>query len=290
MITRIMSEPRDYENGVADVLAFLLGDQAEVTRNEYLPGHLGGVRRQIDVVVRWQSNTERVRTLIVDCKRWAQKVDIRDVENLLGLVEDTQADSGLLVTTNGASKAAFTRARNAPAMRINLMSLDELKQWSPEGTVQVTYRIKADRQADAERAIRNAGFRTVLTDSYPHTADQILVESFRHFGSKSPDGEVQSDGFAKCEAALTQSGVSFERVANGVTIDGGTPAHRWLQVTAGGVPTGLRMLAANDAEIDDRLDTLSASPPLSSIPRSELSVERPSEWPAPSLFDVVGLS
>lgn len=33
-----MSEYRDYENGVADVLAFLAGDSATVERDARLPG------------------------------------------------------------------------------------------------------------------------------------------------------------------------------------------------------------------------------------------------------------
>ena len=46
-----MSEPRDYENGVADVLAYLLPG-ASVSRNVRLPGQLSETQRQVDVLIR----------------------------------------------------------------------------------------------------------------------------------------------------------------------------------------------------------------------------------------------
>jgi hypothetical protein len=59
---------RDYENGVADVLAFILGEHGAVERNVMLPTRDGSRRRQIDVVARVRIQGLVEILLIVDCK------------------------------------------------------------------------------------------------------------------------------------------------------------------------------------------------------------------------------
>jgi len=67
----------EYENAVADVLAFLAGDSATVERNVKLYGRRSKTDRQIDVVVRQRSfGAETV--LIVDAKRWDKPLDVAD--------------------------------------------------------------------------------------------------------------------------------------------------------------------------------------------------------------------
>ena len=66
----IVSEYRDYENGVADVLAYLAGESATVRRNVRLPSRSAGRPRQIDVLVTGRIFGMADATLVVDCKRW----------------------------------------------------------------------------------------------------------------------------------------------------------------------------------------------------------------------------
>ena len=73
-----MSESRDYENGVADVLAYLLPG-ASVSRNVKLVGQLSETQRQVDVLIRSVPEDEASATLVVDCKRWSSKIDVADV-------------------------------------------------------------------------------------------------------------------------------------------------------------------------------------------------------------------
>jgi hypothetical protein len=279
-----MSEPQDYENGVADVLAFLLEGRATVSRNVRVQGKFSETRRQIDVLVRSHPKGGVPTTLVVDCKRWANKIDVADVGSFIDLAKDAQADSGLLITTSGASKAAYTRARNAENLRIDIMPIDELKAWRPEGTVTVVYRISNDRQTDAERVLRNAGFRTVPTTGYECDEGRFLLEVFRHYGTKRPGGELQSSGFQMCERALTKAHITFDRAANGVVAGGGTPNHRWMHVTSDGRPTDLKVLADSEAEIVRQLDHLRPM-----VPGVELGVERPPDWPRPNLYEITGL-
>lgn len=68
----------EYENGVADVLAFLAGNSAVVDRDVKLPGGHSGVIRQVDVRARGRVFGMADATLMVDCKRWGKPVDVGD--------------------------------------------------------------------------------------------------------------------------------------------------------------------------------------------------------------------
>jgi len=278
-----VSEPRDYENGVADVLAFLL-EGTSVSRNVRLPGQYSEALRQVDVLVRSHPEGQASTMLVIDCKRWASNIDVADVGAFIDLVKDVGADSGLLIATSGASRAAYARTRNADRLRIDIMPLDELKAWRPEGTVFVVYRIDTDRQDDAERVLRNTGFRTVPTAGYECDDGRFLLEAFRHYGTRTPDGQVQSAGFDLCERALDRANIAFDRVANGVVARGGTPAHRWLHVTVDGERTELVVLADSEAEIERQLTAIRP------IARNgQLDVDRPPDWPRPNIYEFAGV-
>lgn len=87
------------------------------------------------------------------------------------------------------------------------------------------------------------------------------------------------------ERALTEVGVSYEPASSGVTVAGGTPAHRWLDVTLAGAPIGLKFLAATEREVEDELDHLAGM----GLPRDLLGVVRPTGWPIEGLFGLRGL-
>jgi hypothetical protein len=86
---------REYENGVADVLAFVTAGQASVQRNVHLDGRLSGVKRQIDIFVHGRIFNFADATLVVDCKQWKSPVDVADVGSFIDLVKDVGADFGL---------------------------------------------------------------------------------------------------------------------------------------------------------------------------------------------------
>ncbi len=79
---------------------------ALVRANVYLPGKLSRVRRQIDVVV------EAAPPIAVDCKCYKRKVDVKHVEAFLGMLEDIGFSHGIIVSTQGFTKAALRRAHS----------------------------------------------------------------------------------------------------------------------------------------------------------------------------------
>lgn len=268
-----MSEYLDYENGVADVLAFLVGDAAHVNRNVRLPGRLSETERQIDVIVRGRMFGLTDTKIVVDCKRWRTKVDVADVGGFVDLVEDVGAEVGLLISTEGATEAARTRAQSARGLRVELMTLAQLRAWQPPGTVSTSFRISRAHEADGVRALRRAGFRVAPDPGMASSDGEVVLDAFRHYGINRPPGEQQSQHLERATETLAQAGVPASVAATGVTIGGGTPAHRWLDVTSGeGCPIGLKILAASDTDVDRELDRLAAD---FRVPRQALSVAAP---------------
>lgn len=280
-----MSEYRDYENGVADVLGFLAGDDAVVERNVRVMSRSSGRRRQIDVVVRNRIGSVAEVTVVVDCKCWASPVDVKAVESFIAMVDDVVADVGLIVTTNAVTTGARQRAASA-GIRLRVMTLNELRSWGPPGTVTVTYRVPATRQGEAERALRNAGFRVVAEPWPPTSEDEAVLAAFRHYATSHPDEDIQREHQRRAGTALQGIGIDAVTVSQGVTAGGGTPAHRWLEVAMNEVPIGLKVLAATEAEADDQLDNVAQL----GMPRSVLSVIRPTGWPDSTPFELWGAS
>jgi hypothetical protein len=130
-----MSSERDwkqYENQIFERLKEMAGPDAEVNFDVSMPGRLSRVDRQIDVFVRGDFAGHVTRaTMAVDCKCFSRKVDVKDVETFIGLVEDVGTDFGLLVTTEGFSEAAKNRAAAARGMKIDIVPYEELPDWEP---------------------------------------------------------------------------------------------------------------------------------------------------------------
>jgi hypothetical protein len=85
---------------------------AKVTLNDKLVGKRSGVTRQIDISVRMMVGQFDI-LIVIDCKDYSDPVDVKGVEEFLGLVDDVGANKGALVSSCGFTEAAKTRARDA---------------------------------------------------------------------------------------------------------------------------------------------------------------------------------
>jgi hypothetical protein len=114
---------RIYERVVASFQVEAVGIDTSVLANASLIGSISGVRRQIDILIvaRWDDGTER--RIIYDAKLRSRKIDVKDVEAFEGLMRDVRASRGVLVCSNGYTKAALTRAQEIIDIRI--VSADE---------------------------------------------------------------------------------------------------------------------------------------------------------------------
>lgn len=89
-----------------------LAPGAKVTHNATLPGYDSETKRQIDVLVE-QSIGQFSMFIVIDCKDYKKPVDVKGVEEFIGLVKDVRAHQGCLVSTRGFSQSAKKRARRA---------------------------------------------------------------------------------------------------------------------------------------------------------------------------------
>lgn len=127
------SDFREYENGVADILASVVGEDAEVTRNVRLPSKSGVRPRQVDVLVTGTVFGFPGTRLIVDCKRRKRALDAPDVEAFVGLIDDVGGNMGLLVSASGAGDGAVNRALSLRGIRVKALSVAELARWATRG-------------------------------------------------------------------------------------------------------------------------------------------------------------
>lgn len=276
----------DYENGVADVLAYLAGDSANVERNVFLPGRLSGVNRQIDVLVRGQIYDRVEATLVVDAKRWKAPLDVADVGCFIDLVRDVESDFGLLVTNAGASPGAVTRAHREGTVQVDLLPVQQLLAWRPRGTFQIAYGLRPDAFVPAARALRRAGFRVIESTQWTPSDGSLAIEIFRHFGSPQPAADVQAEAMRTVDEILAKRGISGTLIAHSIIMGGGTPADRWLELTLSGEPTNLKILPATEAQAEDLLDQIATA---HSLPRNQLGYVRPGGWPGVALFPAWGV-
>jgi hypothetical protein len=271
------NEFREYENGVADVFASVVGETGTVHRNVKLPSRSGGRPRQIDVLVDGDVAGITNTRVIVDCKRWKNPIDVADVEAFIGMVEDVGADIGILVSAAGASKGAKRRAHLARGVRIKALSITELNSWRPVGTVTGTFEVPRARLDHVSVALREAGLRVFVMN----TSEHAKIEVFRHYGTAHPDGEtLQAPQHKLTETILKELRVPYRMISNGVTVGGGTPNYRWIQTYVNGTPF-IKTLAATEEELQNQLDMLTRE---AGVPAGSLTVERPDGWPYANHF------
>lgn len=118
---------REYEKTVFDEFTVRY-PKSEIAWNVHLPGNLSGVKRQIDILIDATVSGVPFRT-VVDAKMYNRAIDVKDVEEFLGLMSDVGAHRGLMVTTIGYSHAALERAhRDLADIELDVMSLSEFKE------------------------------------------------------------------------------------------------------------------------------------------------------------------
>jgi Restriction endonuclease len=102
---------RRFEELVATIQK-ALSPEAVVTPNDEIVGRITGVPRQIDISVRQKAGQFEL-LIVIDCKDYARPVDVKDVEEFMGMVQDVAANKGAMVAPLGFSAAAKTRAEKA---------------------------------------------------------------------------------------------------------------------------------------------------------------------------------
>lgn len=98
-----------YESEVLDKLERDFPD-AEINKNIRKMGRYSKVNRQIDIAV-YEKMVGCDIFGIVDCKCFKRKLNVRDIESFIGLMEDVVANFGIIISKIGYSEAANNRAK-----------------------------------------------------------------------------------------------------------------------------------------------------------------------------------
>ena len=104
-----------------------ISPDAEVTLDDNIVGRRSGAERQIDISVRRKIGQFDI-LVVIDCKDLSRPVDVKVVEEFLGLVDDVGANKGSLVSSSGFSKAAKKRAKDAGVDIYKLVDAQN-KEW-----------------------------------------------------------------------------------------------------------------------------------------------------------------
>jgi hypothetical protein len=72
-------------------------------------GLISKTERQIDILIEGQIAGFAL-TIVVDCKYFGKKVDVKEVDSFLGYLHDLKASKGILITNHGYTDAAYNRA------------------------------------------------------------------------------------------------------------------------------------------------------------------------------------
>ena len=108
-----MEQPKwkEFEKLVAKIQGDLAGNGV-VTHNDKIMGLITGVERQIDVSIRSGIGQYDI-LIVIECKDHGSALDVKDVEEFIGLSQDVGANKAAMVSAKGFSEAAKTRARRA---------------------------------------------------------------------------------------------------------------------------------------------------------------------------------
>src|SRR5260370_18191826 len=112
-----MEQPKwkKFEELVARIQKELAGD-AVVIPNDKITGKRTGIPRQVDVSIR-KSVGQFELLIVLDCKDHGRPLDVKDVEEFMGLAQDVAAHKPGMVAAKGFSDTAKKRAQD-PAIEL----------------------------------------------------------------------------------------------------------------------------------------------------------------------------
>jgi hypothetical protein len=102
---------KQFEDLVAEIQRELTPD-AKIQTNIKRQGRRSGTWRQIDILVEFTVGQFDV-SIVIDCKDYKDRVDVKDVEAFIAMIEDLAVTKGAIVSASGFSEPAIRRAKDA---------------------------------------------------------------------------------------------------------------------------------------------------------------------------------
>lgn len=119
---------KTYERKVFNELA-LLFPHANIQHNLRLPGRFSKSNRQVDILIAGIAVGVYYQ-IVVDTKYYNRKVDVKNVEEFIGMLGDLDCSHGMLIAEKGFTSGAANRAANNPfSVSIDIVSYSDLKEY-----------------------------------------------------------------------------------------------------------------------------------------------------------------
>ncbi len=103
-----MKEWKEYEKYVLSHFKNLYPN-AKIQADVRLKGCISKLDRQIDILIEESVAGIEIR-VVVECKYFNRRIDVKTVEDFLGFLRDIKASKGVLITNKGYSAGALNRA------------------------------------------------------------------------------------------------------------------------------------------------------------------------------------
>ena len=102
---------------------------AKISRDARVLGKLSRQERQVDILIEDHASDFVIR-VAVDAKYRNKRIDVNDVEGFLGFLRDIGANVGVMITTEGYSEAAMSRAHHDDVdLQLDILNFKELKEF-----------------------------------------------------------------------------------------------------------------------------------------------------------------
>lgn len=111
--------------------------QTDIQHNVRREGIMSKKKRQIDILIEGKVAGFDLK-IIVDCKYFNKKVDVKEVESFISFLNDLKASKGILITNNGYTEAAYNRATyDSQDIELRIISFDDLEKF--QGFITIPY-------------------------------------------------------------------------------------------------------------------------------------------------------
>jgi hypothetical protein len=125
---RLSMNWRDYEVCITRHFQRLFPG-ASVQHDVKRAGIISKVQRQIDILVEGRIAGFDL-TIVIDCKYFGKKVDVKDVDEFVGYLHDLRVSKGVLITNCGYTEAAYNRATNDTRdIELRIIKFGDLEQY-----------------------------------------------------------------------------------------------------------------------------------------------------------------
>lgn len=105
-----MKDWQRYETQIFESLKFKF-PKSNIKFNQKIEGLFSKRKRQVDILV-CELILEKEFKIVIDCKKFSKKIDVKAVESFIGFSEDVGAHIGIMISNEGYTESAKKRVVN----------------------------------------------------------------------------------------------------------------------------------------------------------------------------------